>query len=177
MQHSSVRPADVLERVIDTYGNMLFRYSFIMLGNVEDAEDAVQDTLMKYWQKTPVFKDKDHEKAWLLTVISNRCKDMLRFRLRHSVIDMEDVKEFLEAPEQGVGDKDFNMAGLASDSGIFEALVALPEKFKLVLYLYYVEEYRIEDIAGMIGRTPSAVKMRLKKGRQLLEEKYRKEYM
>jgi len=56
-------------------------------------------------------------------------------------------------------------------------LVALPEKFKLVLFLYYVEEYRIEDIAGMIGRTPSAVKMRLKKGRQLLEEKYRKEYM
>jgi len=53
----------------------------------------------------------------------------------------------------------------------------LPEKYKKVLYLYYVEEYRVEDIAGIIGKTASAVKMRLKKGRQLLEEKYRKEFM
>ena len=65
----------------------------------------------------------------------------------------------------------------ASDSGIMEALMVLPEKYKSVLYLYYVEEYRMEDIAGMIGRTSSAVKMRLKKGRQLLKDAYRKEYM
>ena len=63
------------------------------------------------------------------------------------------------------------------DSGILEALMTLPEKFRLVLILYYVEEYRIEEIAKIIGKTKSAVKMRLQKGRRLLEEIYRKEYM
>ena len=55
--------------------------------------------------------------------------------------------------------------------------MSLPEKFRLVLKLYYVEEYRIDDIARIIRKTPSAVKMRLQKGRKLLEEKYRKEYL
>ena len=55
--------------------------------------------------------------------------------------------------------------------------MALPEKFRLVLVLFYVEEYPIADIAKIIGRTPSAVKMRLQKGRRLLEELYRKEYL
>lgn len=166
MQNSSVRPTDVLERILSTYGNMLFRYALIMLGSAEDAEDVIQDILLKYWQKSPGFKDKDHEKAWLLTVTANRCRDILRFRKRHLVVDIESIRELTS-----------EVSEVTSDSGILEALMTLPDKYKQVLYLYYVEEYRVEDIAGMIGRTSSAVKMRLKKGRQLLEEKYRKEYM
>lgn len=53
----------------------------------------------------------------------------------------------------------------------------IPEKFRIVLALYYVDEYKVDEIAEIINRTPSAVKMRLQKGRKLLEEKYRKEYM
>lgn len=166
MQNSSVRPTDVLKKIINTYGNMLFRYALLMLGNTEDAEDVIQDTLIKYWKKAPEFRDKDHEKAWLLTVVTNRCRDIQRFRMRHPAIDIESITELSG-----------EMQNMAPDSGILEALMALPEKYKLVLYLYYVEEYRVEDIASMIGRTASAVKMRLKKGRQLLSEKYRKEYM
>ena len=55
--------------------------------------------------------------------------------------------------------------------------MTLPEKFRLVLMLHYVEEYPVADIAKIIGRTPSAVKMRLQKGRKLLEEAYRKEFL
>lgn len=166
MQDSSVRPTDVLENILNTYGNMLFRYALIMLGNAEDAEDVIQDTLIKYWKKAPEFRDKDHEKAWLLTVVTNQCRDIQRFRMRHPAIDIESIAELSGEMRED-----------ASDTGILEALMTLPEKYKRVLYLYYVEEYRVEDIAGMIGRTVSAVKMRLKKGRQLLSEKYRKEYM
>lgn len=133
MQHSSVRPTDVLENIIDIYGNMLFRYSLLMLGNAEDAEDVVQDTLLKYWQKVPKFQEKDHEKAWLLTVAANRCRDLLRFRMRHQVLDIDSIAEV--AGERWED---------ASDSGIIEALMTLPEKYKSVLYLYYVEEYRME---------------------------------
>lgn len=162
MANTSARPADELERVMQTYGNMLFRVALLSLGNVSDAEDAVQETLIKYMQKAPSFHDKEHEKAWLLKVLTNTCKDILRFQKRHHTVDIEEIQE---------------LSRETTDSGILEALMSLPEKFRVVLTLYYVEEYSIETIAKMIGRTTSAVKMRLQKGRRLLEELYRKEYM
>ncbi|MBO5176876.1 MAG: sigma-70 family RNA polymerase sigma factor [Lachnospiraceae bacterium] len=166
MNHSSVRPTDVLEEILNQYGTMLFRYALMMLNDTSEAEDVVQDTLLIYWQKSPVFNDKDHEKAWLLTVTVNRCRDLLRKRMRRGETSLDNVAEVADIA-----------AELSEDSGILEALIQLPEKYKKVLYLYYVEEYRIEDIAGIIGKTASAVKMRLKKGRELLGEKYRKEFM
>ena len=131
-----------------------------MLGNESDAEDAVQETFIRYLQKAPSFQSTEHQKAWLITVAANQCRDILRYRKRHPQIDIEEIREE-PLPE--------------SDSGITEALMSLPEKYRLVLTLYYVEEYHVKDIAKMIGKTPSAVKMRLQKGRKLLEEQYRKE--
>ena len=162
MQNASAWPADGIENIVRTYGNTLYRLCFVMLGNESDAEDAVQESFIKYLQKAPSFENTEHEKAWLITVATNQCKDILRFRKRHPQTDLENLRE---------------TPLLSSDSGILEALMTLPEKFRFVLTLYYVEEYRIEDIAKMIGRTPSAVKMRLQKGRRLLEETFRKEYL
>ena len=151
-----------VERIMNAYGNKLFRICLIMLGNASDAEDVVQETLIKYLQKSPEFKDKEHEKAWLIKVASNTCRDMLRFRMRHATVDMESINQFT---------KD------SSDNGILEALMVLPEKFRIVLILYYMEQYKTEEIAKMIGKSSSAVKMRLQKGRRLLKEIYQKEYM
>ena len=55
--------------------------------------------------------------------------------------------------------------------------MSLPDKFRIVMTLYYVEEYRVDDISQIIGKTSSCVKMRLQKGRKLLEERYRREYL
>jgi len=162
MKNTSARPADGIEEVMNTYGNMLFRICLLTLGNATDAEDAVQDTLMKYLQKAPVFENAAHEKAWLITVATNCCRDMLRFRSRHPIVEMEEIYE---------------CAKETSDSGILDALMTLPDKFRTVLILHYVEQYSVEEIAGIIGKTASAVKMRLHKGRGLLREAYRKEYM
>ena len=161
MEHTSVRPADGIEQIVDTYGNMLFRLCLITLGNANDAEDAVQETLIKYLQRTSQFENSEHEKAWLITVATNKCKDILRFRSRHSYVDIDEINEYTQ---------DF------TDSGIMDALMEIPEKFRMVLVLYYVEEYGIEEIAKIIGKTSSAVKMRLQKGRRLLREAYGKEY-
>ena len=166
MQNSSVRPADVLEKVLNQYGNIVFRYALMMLGTTQDAEDVVQEVLLTYWKKAPNFNDKDHEKAWLLTVTANRCRDLLRKWVRGREASLESVAELSELTTE-----------TSEDSGILEALMRLPEKYKKVLYLYYVEEYRVDEIAGIREKTASAVKMRLKKGRQLLGEEYRKEFM
>lgn len=162
MEIASVRPTDGIEIIIDSYSDMLFRICFVMLGNEADCEDAVQETFISYLQKAPIFEDSEHQKAWLITTAKNKCRDMLRFRSRHKQTDIEYLKELSSDP---------------SDSGILEALMSLPENIRLVLTLYYVEGYRVEDIARIIQRTPSAVKMRLQKGRKLLEKKYREEYL
>ena len=162
MRQSSGRPADEVEAAVEAYGNMLYRLCLVMLKNRSDAEDAVQDTILRYMQKAPAFESREHEKAWLLRVASNRCRDLLRFRGRNEPMDPDELRACVEDPES---------------CGIIEALTSLPEKFRLVLTLYYVEERPVAEIAKIIGRTESAVKMRLQKGRRLLEEVYRKEYM
>ena len=80
MKNTSVRPTDSIEAMIQIYGNMLFRLCLITLGNASDAEDAVQETFIKYFQKAPAFECAEHEKAWLITVATNKCKDILRFK-------------------------------------------------------------------------------------------------
>lgn len=149
------------EQAVRTYGPMLYRLCFVMLGSCEDAEDAVQDTMLQYVRKNPVFESAGHEKAWLLTVAGNRCRDMLRFKLRHPAVKLDEIAACTEEKEE---------------SSILEALMTIPQKYRLVMTLHYVEQYTAEEIAPIIKRTPSAVRMRLQKGRMLLKEAYRKEY-
>ncbi|WP_295132322.1 RNA polymerase sigma factor [Ruminococcus sp.] len=147
---------------VEKYGDMLYRISLLILKNTADAEDAVQETFIKYFTKAPEFTDADHEKAWLITVATNRCRDMLRYRSRHETESEEVLNTY--AVEK-------------SDSGILEALMELSDKYRIIMILFYVEQYKIDEIADITGVSVSAVKMRLSRGRKLLEEKYRKEYM
>lgn len=154
--------AEKVETAIDTYGNMLFRICLVMLGNERDAEDVVQDTMLKLLQKAPVFESPEHQKAWLIRTASNRCKDIKRFQFRHPQIGVTELQEYTADPE---------------DSGILEALMGIPEKFRIVLILYHVEGYHTYEIGKMLGKSASAIKMRLQKGHKLLKEKYRKEFL
>ena len=87
---------------------------------------------------------------------------MLRYRSRHETESEEVLNTY--AVEK-------------SDSGILEALMELSDKYRIIMILFYVEQYKIDEIADITGVSVSAVKMRLSRGRKLLEEKYRKEYM
>lgn len=162
MQNLSADTIESIESIVHTYGDMLYRLCYVMLKNESDAEDIVQETIIKYLEKKPSLKDYEHTKAWLITVAKNKCRDMLRCKQRRSHIDIDEIRE---------------VSAQSSDIGILDVLMALPEKFCLVLMLYYVEEYQIEEIAKIVGKTPSAVKMRLQKGRKLLKENYAKEVL
>ena len=118
---SLARPADDLEWVMETYGNMLFRLCLVMLGNSADAEDALQEPMLIYYRKAPDFIDEEHRKAWLLTVAGKQCKDLLRFRAKHPLAEDTDIYEYKSSDGE--------------NSGILEALMTLPEKFRLVLIL------------------------------------------
>ena len=139
----------------EVYGNTLYRICLVSLGNSADAEDAVQDTFLKYIQKAPSFESGEHEKAWLIRVAVNTCKDIIK--CRRPQVDIDTVQHSVQ--EQG-------------DSEVMAALMSLPEKFRTVLVLHCVEGYSVNETAKMIGKTPSAVKMRLQKARRLFEEAY-----
>lgn len=142
----------------EAYGSVLYRICLVSLGNSADAEDAVQDTFLKYIQKAPAFESGEHEKAWLIRVAVNTCKDIIKHR--RPQVDIDTIQQSAPEPESGE---------------VMAALMALPEKFRTVLVLHYVEGYSVAETAKMINITPSAVKMRLQKGRRLFEEAYGKE--
>ena len=148
--------SDEVREAVDEYGDMLYRLCLVMLRNTADAEDAVQETYIKYMLSSPPFNDDEHEKAWLITVAANKCRDMLRFRKRHAA-DSDDILR--------------DRAAETESRGVLEALLEVPEKYRIVLTLHYIEGYKVDEIAKMLGKTPSAVKMRLAKGRELLKEK------
>ena len=161
MAKSSARPADEIEETVHRYADTLYRICLTQLKNTADAEDAVQTVFLKLLQKAPSFESDAHEKAWLIRVAVNACRDTQRSRTRHPEEPLEDT----DVPAQ-----------LRTESGVREALGKVPEKYRIVLTLHYIEGYTAAEIAPMIGKTQSAVKMRLQKGRQLLEEIYRKEF-
>ncbi|ARK20124.1 RNA polymerase sigma factor [Sporosarcina ureae] len=148
------------KRMVDTYGNMLFSICLVILCNEKDAEDAVQDTFMTYVTKSPTFNDSEHEKAWLITIATNRCKNMRRYNIIRKHIDINDLQ--LNSKNN-------------QNHDLLDHLMRLPTKHKVVLLLHYVEGYKVDEIAKILTITTSAVKKRLQRGRVLLRERYRKE--
>jgi len=149
-----------IERIVDTYGDMLFRICLVILCNEHDAEDVVQDTCFKYLTKSPTFYDSEHEKAWLITIATNRCKNMRRYNIIRKHMDISDLQIYCKEEE---------------NYGLLDHLMKLPNKHKIVLLLYYVEGYKVDEIAKILTITTSAVKKRLQRGRELIRERYRKE--
>lgn len=143
-----------VEEIVMEYGDMLFRICMVILCNEHDAQDAVQDTLCRYMEHTSGFRNREHEKAWLIRVAANRCKDVYRGRMRHPSVSLEEAGQYCEFPEQ---------------SEILAELMNLPGKLKTVVYLHYIEGYKTAEIAQMLGITLNAVKKRLQRGREQLK--------
>lgn len=149
-------PDQSVEEVFQEYGNMLYRIAFVMMKNAYDAEDVVQDTLIKYMEQRErgkSFETEEHRKAWLIRVDSNLCKNRLRFYKNHPKISMEQLSRYYEKEE---------------DTELMDSLLLLPSKYREVLLLHYVEGYQGREIAGMLGLSESAVRKRLERGREKL---------
>lgn len=143
-----------VSRILQTYGDMLYRTAYLLLGNPHDVQDILQEVLLRYMEKAPDFLSQDHEKAWLLRVASNCCKDCLRFRKRNSYIELELLKEYLPAPEK---------------QQFMREVYALPAKYKTVLILFYFEGYSAKEIAEITRISENAVKKRLQRARETLK--------
>lgn len=140
-------------RIAETYKDMLFRIALNYLGSPCDADDAVQEVLLKLYTASPVFEDESHIKSWLIRVAINQCKSLLRAPWRRN-LRLDDYELSFEEPEQ---------------SELFYRVMALPEKYRIVLYLHYYEDYSVREIAGFLGINVSAVTTRLNRARNKLK--------
>lgn len=137
------------------YAGMLYRLAYAVLRTQQDAEDAVAEVFVKWITKHPVFRDAEHERAWFVRVCVNQCRDFQRRRKIRVYTPLEQVSEAL--------------ADIPPDTaGVLEDVLALPEKYKMVILLYYFEDFSVGEIAASLGTSVSAVKMRLSRARQLL---------
>ncbi|GGH51949.1 RNA polymerase sigma factor [Paenibacillus silvae] len=155
MQRSMSQTGDHIMSIYETYADTLFRIAMVHLGRREDAEEATQDTFIKLMEKAPAFNDAEHQKAWLIRVITNHCKSLLRRGWRKREVKLEGIE--------------FMLADDPEDQALIELVLSLPVKYRSVVHLYYYEDYAIRDISEILQISESAVKMRLQRGRQLLK--------
>ncbi len=144
-----------IKELVDKYSTLIFRVSYCILGNRDDAEDALQETFLKYLTKAPEFESDEHKKAWLIKVSANISKNMLLFRMRRDAINIDEVK---------------NIGIRENDCELFEMIMNLPAKYKIVMTLHYIEGYKTREISEIIGISNDAVKKRLQKGREILKK-------
>jgi len=152
-----MRSEQEVSQAIDQYADMILRLCMVYLKNEADAEDIFQTVLLKYALHAQPFASPEHEKAWLIRVTSNACKDLLKSFFRSRTISMEEVSRF--AP-------DINQSQYA----VMEALWSLPKQYRDVIYLHFYEGYTAPEIAGILKRNPNTVYTHLHKGKQLLKE-------
>lgn len=142
-----------LEDAYDAYGAAVYRLAMAFLGRYADAEDVTQETFCRLLYHAPAFADGDHEKRWLLQVAANLCRNQLRGFWRKRVTQLEDTVPAMAPQEQEA----------------LDAVMALPERYKIPIHLYYYEGYSVAETAEILSLSQSAVKMRLKRGRELLK--------
>lgn len=138
----------------DTYSSMIFKIAMTYMGNTTDAEDVMQEVFMRLLYKSPKFKDTEHEKRWIIRTTSNVCKDILKRFDRKFSINIDDVSKYLSVP--------FEYSNA-------EILFSLKPEYRMALYLRYYDNYSVEEIAKILSISVSAVKMRIKRGRDKLK--------
>lgn len=136
---------------------MVRRICLCHLKNRADTEDVFQTVFLKYLLYEGDFQDAGHEKAWLIRVTVNACKDQLRSLFRRRTVSLEELE----------GKAVF----LPRQCRVLDAVLALPEKYRDVIYLHYYEGYSAAEIGGLLGKKENTVYSLLSRGRTMLKER------
>ena len=156
MERESGRPADSFEALVTRYEKTLYRAALAVVGNVHDAEDAVQETFLKVYEKrNPVFESTEHEKAWLIKVTVNCCRNKLMsswFRKMGPLLETYPAKD-------------------EEQQELMEQVMALAPKYRAVIHLYYYEGYSTAEVAEILGKKEGTVRSLMSRARNQLKVK------
>ena len=152
-----MRSEQEVNNAIEQYSDMVLRLCMVSLKNSADAEDIFQTVFLKYAMYDRPFSSPEHEKAWLIRVTVNACKDLVKSFFRSHTVSLEEIGDY--APE-----------ATREQLTVMEAVRSLPKQYRDVIYLHYYEGYTAPEIAGILKRNPNTVYTHLHKGKQLLKE-------
>lgn len=152
------------ERVFHRYGAMMLRHAQLLMGRDSLAEDAVQETLVRVIRLNPSLRDEQHEKAWLLAVTGNICRDFLRRARRRretALPDWFDAPAPDSPPDEEAGRRD-------RDARLVRAVMQLPVKYREPVLLVYYHDLTNQQAAEVMGLTHAAFRTRLMRARDML---------
>lgn len=144
-------------QAIERHADAVRRLCMVYLKNYADAEDIFQTVFLKYALHSAAFKSPEHESAWILRVTINACKDLLRNVFRRKTVPLDQVAGLPEITE-------------TAHREVLEAVLSLPEKYRVAIYLHYYEGYTAPEIGRLTGRNTNTVYTLLNRGKSMLKE-------
>lgn len=147
-----------VNRAIERYSDTVRRLCIVYLKNRADTEDVFQNVFFKYYLSSVKFENDEHEKAWIIRVTINACKDWLKSFFHSRTIPLDEIIELpSDAPEE-TGD-------------VLEAVLSLPAKYRDVVYLHYYEGYTALQIGNILHKNVNTIYTLLTRSKGLLREK------
>ena len=150
-----MRSEQEVNSAIEQYSDMILRLCTVYLKNSTDAEDILQNVFLKYALCDKVFEGAEHEKAWLIRVASNQCKDVLKSFFRRHTVSLEEADLPWTEPVK---------------LEILEAVRALPKAYREVIYLHFYEGYTAPEIARILRKNPNTIYTHLFRAKAMLKE-------
>ncbi|MEG1613156.1 MAG: sigma-70 family RNA polymerase sigma factor [Clostridia bacterium] len=146
------------ETLYESYHALVYRIAYIFTRNAADSEDITQELFVKLCYNSPDFNDERHERAWIIKVTQNLAKNYIKKAYKQREVG----DEFIE-----------NHPAMSMPDSNLPLILALPEKYKMVILLYYYYGYSVKEISQYLKITPSNVKARLMRAREQLKDDWR----
>lgn len=143
------------EQKVEAWADTILRLGYSYLKNTQDAQDVCQTVLLRLLTAAPEFESPEHEKAWVLRVTANACKDILRSPWHRRSCELEACAQFAAPPEP--------------DGELLQAVQALPAGYRAVICLYYYEGYSAQEVGSILGISANTVYTRLARARKKLK--------
>ena len=157
-------PENQIEFVLQKYSKMVYQLAYVRTKNRADAEDLLQEVFLRFLKSNIPFNDDEHCKAWLIRTTINCSKNLLTSAWFRKTVFLEDGLENYA-----------NVAGKGK-SNVFYAVLELPVKYRVVVHLYYYEDFSVAEISTILNRKESTVKTQLYRARELLKKKLQGDY-
>ena len=156
-----------VEEVLHTYSDMIYRLAYARTMNSYDAEDITQNVFLKYMKHADGLLEEEHRKAWLITVTVNEAKSFLTSAWNRKKVAMEENYDAVD---------ERNPFAKAEQEDIFAYVGKLPEKYRIIIHLFYYEQLSILEICNILKKKESTVKSQLHRAREILKKSVKREW-
>ena len=145
------------EKTVREFSEMVYRVALNICRNPQNSEDVMQNVFLRLYKygKKDIEESKEYLKAWLIRVTVNESKRMLRTSVKADYVPLEEVANTLFAEE-------------SESRNVFNYVMNLPQKYRVVIYLYYYEGYSAKEIANILRRNEATIRTQLSRAREML---------